>query len=133
MQQSAFAASQGNFELNVFKPVIIYNFLQSARLLADSMKSFNDHCAIGIEPNMEVLERNLNNSLMLVTALNPYIGYENAAKIAKLAHQEGTTLKEAALKTGLINRRTIRSIYRSEENDLSECRIVNLFFHNKQY
>ncbi|RHW32748.1 class II fumarate hydratase [Lysinibacillus yapensis] len=98
----AFAASQGNFELNVFKPVIIYNFLQSARLLADSMKSFNDNCAIGIEPNIEVLERNLENSLMLVTALNPYIGYENAAKIAKKAHKEGTTLKESAISLGLL-------------------------------
>ncbi len=98
----AFAASQGNFELNVFKPVIIYNFLQSARLLADAMKSFNDHCAVGIEPNTEVLERNLENSLMLVTALNPYIGYENAAKIAKKAHKEGTTLKEAALALSLL-------------------------------
>lgn len=98
----AFAASQGNFELNVFKPVIIYNFLQSTRLLADSMKSFNDNCAIGIEPNMEVLEHNLNNSLMLVTALNPYIGYENAAKIAKKAHKEGTTLKESAISLGLL-------------------------------
>lgn len=98
----AFAASQGNFELNVFKPVIIYNFLQSARLLADSMKSFNDNCAVGIEPNMEVLHANLKNSLMLVTALNPYIGYENAAKIAKTAHKEGTTLKEAAIASGLL-------------------------------
>ncbi|MEG0384263.1 MAG: class II fumarate hydratase [Solibacillus sp.] len=98
----AFAASQGNFELNVFKPVIIYNFLQSARLLADAMKSFNDHCAIGIEPNTEVLEANLKNSLMLVTALNPYIGYENAAKIAKTAHKEGLTLKEAAIQSGLL-------------------------------
>lgn len=98
----AFAASQGNFELNVFKPVIIYNFLQSARLLADAMKSFNDNCAVGIEPNMEVLEKNLENSLMLVTALNPYIGYENAAKIAKKAHKEGSTLKEAAISLGLL-------------------------------
>lgn len=98
----AFAASQGNFELNVFKPVIIYNFLQSARLLADAMKSFNDNCAVGIEPNMEVLESNLRNSLMLVTALNPYIGYENAAKIAKTAHKEGSTLKEATIKSGLL-------------------------------
>lgn len=98
----AFAASQGNFELNVFKPVIIYNFLQSSRLLADSMKSFNDNCAVGIEPNTEVLESNLENSLMLVTALNPYIGYENAAKIAKTAHKDGTTLKEAALALGLL-------------------------------
>lgn len=98
----AFAASQGNFELNVFKPVIIYNFLQSVRLLADAMQSFNDHCAVGIEPNKEVLDANLQNSLMLVTALNPYIGYENAAKIAKTAHKEGLTLKEAAIKSGLL-------------------------------
>lgn len=98
----AFAASQGNFELNVFKPVILYNFLQSTQLLADAMQSFNDHCAIGIEPNLAVLERNLENSLMLVTALNPYIGYENAAKIAKKAHLEGTSLKEAAISSGLL-------------------------------
>ncbi|GGE67753.1 class II fumarate hydratase [Priestia taiwanensis] len=97
-----FAASQGNFQLNVFKPVIIYNFLQSARLLADAMDCFNDKCAIGIEPNYTQLENNLQRSLMLVTALNPYIGYENAAKIAKLAHKEGLTLKEAALQTGLL-------------------------------
>lgn len=97
-----FAASQGNFELNVFKPVIIYNFLQSVRLLADAMQSFNDNCAVGIEPNKEVLDANLRNSLMLVTALNPYIGYENAAAIAKKAHKEGTTLKEAALASGLL-------------------------------
>lgn len=97
-----FAASQGNFELNVFKPVIIYNFLQSVRLLGDVMQSFNDNCAVGIEPNLDVLERNLRNSLMLVTALNPYIGYENAAAIAKKAHKDGTTLKEAALASGLL-------------------------------
>lgn len=97
-----FAASQGNFELNVFKPVIIYNFLQSVHLLADSIVAFNDNCAVGIEPNMAKIEHNLYNSLMLVTALNPYIGYENAAKIAKLAHAEGLSLKEAALKTGLL-------------------------------
>ncbi|MCC3381191.1 class II fumarate hydratase [Paenibacillus farraposensis] len=97
-----FAASQGNFELNVFKPVIIYNFLQSVNLLADSMVAFNDNCAIGIEPNLAKIEHNLNNSLMLVTALNPYIGYENAAKIAKLAHAEGLSLKEAALRSGLL-------------------------------
>jgi fumarate hydratase class II len=97
-----FAASQGNFELNVFKPVIIFNFLQSVTLLADAMISFNDNCAIGIEPNREEIDRKVQNSLMLVTALNPYIGYENAAKIAKMAHAEGTTLKEAALKSGLL-------------------------------
>ncbi|WP_038829322.1 class II fumarate hydratase, partial [Bacillus subtilis] len=93
-----FAASQGNFELNVFKPVIIYNFLQSVQLLSDGMNSFHDKCAVGIEPNKETIQENLSNSLMLVTALNPHIGYENAAKIAKLAHKEGLTLKEAALK-----------------------------------
>ncbi|PIC82567.1 class II fumarate hydratase [Sporosarcina sp. P1] len=97
-----FSASQGNFELNVFKPVIIYNFLQSAKLLADGMISFNDNCAVGIEPNHEEIDNKVKNSLMLVTALNPYIGYENAAKIAKKAHTEGTTLKEAALSTGLL-------------------------------
>lgn len=97
-----FAASQGNFELNVFKPVIIFNFLQSVTLLSDAIISFNDNCAVGIEPNREEIERKVQNSLMLVTALNPYIGYENAAKIAKAAHAEGTTLKEAALKTGLL-------------------------------
>lgn len=80
-----FAASQGNFELNVFKPVIIYNFLQSVQLLSDGMNSFHDKCAVGIEPNKETIQENLSNSLMLVTALNPHIGYENAAKIAKLA------------------------------------------------
>jgi len=97
-----FAASQGNFELNVFKPVILHNFLQSVRLLADAVRSFNDHCAVGIEPNERVIKRNLEQSLMLVTALNPHIGYENAAKIAKLAHKEGLSLKEAALATGLL-------------------------------
>ncbi|MBL0387777.1 class II fumarate hydratase [Tumebacillus sp. ITR2] len=97
-----FAASQGNFELNVFKPVIIYNFLQSVSLLGDAMTAFNDKCAVGIEPNREQIDHNLHNSLMLVTALNPHIGYENAAKIAKLAHAEGLSLKEAALKTGLL-------------------------------
>lgn len=97
-----FSASQGNFELNVFKPVIIYNFLQSVTLLSDAMISFNDNCAVGIEPNREVIDHHVKNSLMLVTALNPHIGYENAAKIAKTAHANGTTLKEAALATGLL-------------------------------
>ena len=96
------AASQGNFELNVFKPVIIYNFLQSAQLLADAMVSFHDRCIIGLQPNRKVIQNNLNESLMLVTALNPHIGYENAAKIAKLAHAEGLTLREAAVKTKLL-------------------------------
>lgn len=96
------AASQGNFELNVFKPVILYNFLQSVALLADSMISFNNNCAVGIEPNEAVIKRNLEQSLMLVTALNPHIGYENAAKIAKTAHKQGTTLKESAVASGLL-------------------------------
>lgn len=97
-----FAASQGNFELNVFKPVIIYNLLQSVRLLADGMKSFNEKCIKGLEANAEVIQGHVERSLMLVTALNPYIGYEKAAEIAKLAFKENTTLKEAALKTGYI-------------------------------
>ena len=98
-----FAASQGNFELNVFKPVIAYNFLQSVRLMADSINSFNKNAVVGIEPNMDAINANLQNSLMLVTALNPHIGYENAAKIAKTAHQNGTTLKEEAIALGLMS------------------------------
>lgn len=97
-----FAASQGNFELNVFKPVIIYNFLQSARLLADGMRSFNDNCAQGIEANLDVIKGHVERSLMLVTALNPHIGYEKAAEIAKLAFKDNSTLKEAAIKTGYL-------------------------------
>lgn len=92
-----FAGSQGNFELNVYKPVMIHNLLHSCRLLADAMMSFNDNCAVGIEPNEENIKKHLNNSLMLVTALNQHIGYDKAAQIAKKAHKEGTTLKEAAI------------------------------------
>lgn len=110
-----FAASQGNFELNVFKPVIIYNFLQSARLLADAMNSFNEHCAVGIEPNHSVIKENLNRSLMLVTALNPHIGYENAAAVAKLAHKEGITLKEAAIKSKLLTEEQFDQVVRPEQ------------------
>ncbi|HVG59395.1 MAG TPA: class II fumarate hydratase [Hyalangium sp.] len=94
--------ASGNFELNVFKPLIIHNFLQSCRLLADGMRSFRVHCAVGIEPNLPRLKENLERSLMLVTALNPHIGYDNAAKIAKKAHKEGKTLKEAAVELGLL-------------------------------
>ena len=94
--------SSGNFELNVFKPVMIYNLLQSIRLLADSCRSFNDHCVAGIEPNKTQIEKHLNGSLMLVTALNPHIGYDNAAKVAKKAYQENTTLKESAVALGLL-------------------------------
>jgi fumarate hydratase class II len=94
--------AMGNFELNVFKPLVIHNFLQSVRLLADGAVSFNDNCAVGIEPNREHIDQLLHGSLMLVTALNPHIGYDKAAKIAKTAHKEGTTLKEAALKLGFL-------------------------------
>jgi fumarate hydratase, class II len=92
----------GHFELNVFKPVIAYNVLQSARLIGDACVSFNDKCAVGIEPNTDIIKRHLENSLMLVTALNPHIGYENAAKIAKKAHKENKTLREAAVELGLL-------------------------------
>jgi fumarate hydratase class II len=97
-----FAASQGNFELNVFKPVIIYNLIQSVTLLSESIDSFNAHCAKGIEANKEVIKGHVERSLMLVTALNPHIGYEKAAEIAKLAFKENITLKEAAEKTGYV-------------------------------
>ncbi|CAN2247753.1 class II fumarate hydratase [Bacillus vallismortis] len=110
-----FAASQGNFELNVFKPVIIYNFLQSVQLLSDGMTSFHDKCAVGIEPDKETIQENLSNSLMLVTALNPHIGYENAAKIAKLAHKEGLTLKEAALKLELLTEEQFNEMVKPED------------------
>ncbi|MBI5267530.1 MAG: class II fumarate hydratase [candidate division Zixibacteria bacterium] len=94
--------ASGNFELNVFKPVIIHNVLQSIRLLADSCEMFNEHCAVGIEANEAAIKKHVDNSLMLVTALNPFIGYDNAAKVAKKAHKENTTLKEAALALGLM-------------------------------
>jgi len=94
--------SNGHFELNVFKPVIAANVLQSARLIGDACVSFNNKCAVGIEPNHEVIKKHLDNSLMLVTALNPHIGYENAAKIAKKAHKENKTLKQAAIELGLL-------------------------------
>ena len=94
--------SSGNFELNVFKPVMIYNLLQSIRLLADSCRSFNDHCVVGIEPDRAHIEKHLNGSLMLVTALNPHIGYDNAAKVAKKAYQDNITLKEAAAALNLL-------------------------------
>lgn len=97
-----FAGSQGNFELNVFKPVMIHNLLHSIRLLADGMISFNDNCAVGIEPNREAIQRHLENSLMLVTALNQHIGYDNAAAVAKKAHKEGLTLKQAITALGLM-------------------------------
>ncbi len=98
----AFAGSQGNFQLNVFKPVMVYNVLTSIQLLGDACMAFNDNCAVGIEPNLPRIEANLNSNLMQVTALNRHIGYENAAAIAKKAHKQGLTLKEAALASGLL-------------------------------
>jgi fumarate hydratase class II len=92
--------ASGNFELNVFRPMVAHNFLQSVRLLADGMRSFNDHCAVGIEPNRERIAELVERSLMLVTALNPHIGYDKAAFIAKKAHQEGSSLREAAVASG---------------------------------
>lgn len=105
----------GHFELNVFKPVMIYNFLMSARLIGDACMSFNDHCAVGIEPNYERIKYHLNNSLMLVTALNTHIGYDNAAKIAKKAHAEGKTLKQAALELGLLTEEQFNEWVRPEK------------------
>jgi fumarate hydratase, class II len=95
-----FGGASGNFELNVFRPMVIHNFLQSVRLLADGMRSFNDHCAVGIEPNRARIAELVERSLMLVTALNPHIGYDKAAQIAKKAHQDGSSLREAALALG---------------------------------
>ena len=108
------AASQGNFELNVFMPVCIYNFLQSARLLAESIVSFNDRCACGIRANREKMEHNLHNSLMLVTALNPYIGYENAAKTAKKAYKENISLKEACVSLGFLTAERFDEVFHPE-------------------
>ena len=109
------AASQGNFELNVFMPVCIYNFLQSARLLAEAIVSFNDHCVAGITADREKMEENLRRSLMLVTALNPYIGYENAAKVAKKAFQDGCSLREACLALGFLSAEKFDEIFHPEQ------------------
>ena len=105
----------GHFELNVFKPVIIYNVLQSIRLISDACESFTDHCVVGIEPNKENIQYYLTNSLMLVTALNPHIGYDNSAKIAKKAHAEGKTLKEAAVELGLLTAEKFDEVVRPEQ------------------
>jgi fumarate hydratase, class II len=110
-----FAGSQGNFELNVFKPVIVDAFLQSVRLLADACASFEEHCASGIEPNRAVIDKHLRGSLMLVTALNPKIGYDNAAKVAKHAHQKGSTLREAAIDLGLLSGEEFDALVKPEE------------------
>ena len=108
------AASQGNFELNVFMPVLIYNFLQSARLLADGINSFNKNCVSGIRANREKMHHNLYNSLMLVTALNPYIGYDNAAKTAKKAYQENISLKEACVQLGFLTAERFDEVFNPE-------------------
>ncbi len=109
------AASQGNFELNVFMPVCIYNFLQSTRLLAEAIVSFNKHCAVGIKANKEKMHHNLHNSLMLVTALNPYIGYENAAKTAKKAFHDNLSLKEACVELGFLTAEKFDEIFHPED------------------
>ncbi len=110
-----FAASQGNFELNVFKPLMVHSVLHSIRLLSDGCRSFNDNLAVGIEPNREKIDQHLHDSLMLVTALNPVIGYDNAAKVAKKAYHDGTTLKAAALALGLIDEKTFDETVRPEQ------------------
>ena len=109
------AASQGNFELNVFMPVCMYNFLQSARLLAEAIVSFNKNCAVGIRANKEKMHYNLHNSLMLVTALNPYIGYENAAKTAKKAFKDNITLKEACVELGFLTAERFDEVFHPEQ------------------
>ena len=109
------AASQGNFELNVFMPVCVYNFLQSARLLAEAIVSFNNKCAIGIKANREKMHHNLHNSLMLVTALNPYIGYENAAKTAKKAYKDNISLKESCVELGFLTAEKFDEVFHPEE------------------
>ncbi|MCI6315836.1 MAG: class II fumarate hydratase [Spirochaetia bacterium] len=110
-----FAASQGNFELNVFMPVIAYNFIQSCRLMAEAMMSFNNNCAVGIKANKEKMHHNLYNSLMLVTALNPYIGYENAAKVAHKAHDENLSLKDACVGLGFLTAEKFDEVFKPEE------------------
>ena len=110
-----FAASQGNFELNVFMPVCIHNFLQSVRLLSDSLVSFNNHCVAGIRPNREKMAENLHRSLMLVTCLNPYIGYENAAKTAKKAYAENISLKEACVALGFLTPERFDEVFKPEQ------------------
>ena len=109
------AASQGNFELNVFMPVLIYNFLQSVRLLGDAINSFNNNCAVGIRPNREKMHDNLHNSLMLVTCISPYIGYDNAAAVAKKAYNEGISLKKACLELGFMDEDSFDEVFKPEE------------------
>jgi len=110
----SFAGSQGNFELNVFKPVMIHNFLHSVRLLADACTSFVDHCVVGLQINPQRIEHNLRNSLMLVTALSPKIGYDKAAEIAHFAHHGQMSLREAALKLGYLTEKEFDEVVRPE-------------------
>jgi fumarate hydratase class II len=110
-----FGGASGNFELNVFKPVIIFNVLNSIRLLSDACESFTDHCVVGIEANLDNIKKHLENSLMLVTSLNPVIGYDNAAKVAKKAHAENKTLKQAAVELGLLTPEKFDEIVRPEK------------------
>ena len=109
------AATQGNFELNVFMPVIAYNFQQSVRILSESIRSFNKNCAVGIKANKEKMHDNLYNSLMLVTALNPYIGYENAAKTSQLAFRENISLKEACVRLGFLTAEEFDKVFHPEQ------------------
>lgn len=111
----AFAGSQGNFQLNVYKPVILHNVLESVQLLADSARSFHDRCATGIEPNLKRIHTNLENSLMLVTALNPHIGYEKAAQISLKAYREDLTLRDAALQLGFVTAQQFDEWVRPED------------------
>jgi fumarate hydratase class II len=110
-----FGGAMGNFELNVFKPVIIFNVLQSIRLIADACESFTDNCVVGIEANEINIKKHLDNSLMLVTALNPHIGYDNAAKVAKKAHKENKTLKETAIELGLLTAEKFDEVVKPEK------------------
>jgi fumarate hydratase class II len=107
--------ASGNFELNVYKPLLIHNFLQSVRLLADGCRNFREFCIEGLEANRKTIEAHLTNSLMLVTALNPHIGYDNAAKIAKKAHHEGKTLKQVAIELGLVSEKDFDDWVKPEE------------------
>ena len=110
-----FAASQGNFQLNVFLPVIAYNYLQSVRLLSDVIRSFRKNCVVGIKPNVAKMTENVNKSLMLAAALNPSIGYENAAKTVKLAFEKDITLKEAAVELGFLTEEEFDKVFKPEE------------------
>jgi fumarate hydratase class II len=110
-----FAASQGNFQLNVFMPVLIHNFLGSVRLLADSLESFRVNCVEGIKANREKMHKNLHTSLMLATALSPHIGYENAAKVVHLAHEREVSLKDACIELGFLDEATFDKVFHPEE------------------